>query len=78
MPIKYDFKTIILYTSVTILLYIISMFIETPLPFLKYWTEINTYGRIPGFIGKTRFSRYELFRLSINFSNNTASKKKNE
>lgn len=30
MPIKYDLKTIGLYTAVTILLYIISMFIETP------------------------------------------------
>ncbi len=30
MPIKYDFKTIGLYTGVTILLYVISTFIETP------------------------------------------------
>jgi len=30
MPIKYDFKTIGLYTGVTLLLYVISLFIETP------------------------------------------------
>jgi O-antigen/teichoic acid export membrane protein len=30
MPIKYDLKTIGLYTGVTILLYVISLFIETP------------------------------------------------
>ncbi|MFA6582328.1 MAG: lipopolysaccharide biosynthesis protein, partial [Paludibacter sp.] len=30
MPIKYDFKTIGLYTVVTIFLYVVSIFISTP------------------------------------------------
>jgi len=35
MPIKYDFKTIGLYTIVTIVLYIISAFIKTPYTFVN-------------------------------------------
>ncbi len=35
MPIKYDFKTIGLYSAVTLLLYLISLFIDTPYPALN-------------------------------------------
>lgn len=35
MPIKYDFKTIGLYSAVTLVLYLISLFIDTPYPALN-------------------------------------------
>ncbi len=35
MPIKYDLKTIGLYTGVTILLYVLSLFIKTPYPIVN-------------------------------------------